>query len=344
MFRMMTSDTRPTRGDVFLAGWRLNFSVPSSLARLATGYCPQSGGLTVALTALEILEFYARVRGLPSAAVPAAVEHVLAALSLEEHARVPVRALSGGNKRRLSVAAALIGAPQVRPTATAVDRATGRHSAVRMAPVTDSYAIVIAQMWHSIGDTYLGNANAGGRSCLRSYNLCLRTQKTNICKPVVRRWQVLTGAKHSIACQYLSQALTAAAKLCWALPACVRVVELRLPRTSALPRIHAVNAGDAVQVLLLDEPSTGMDPTARRRLWAALQSARHAGHTIVLTSHAMADADVLCTRVGILVNVRALSRLTDGRRPPCIITLPLPLLRVLCVLCVLTTCTQMRPS
>lgn len=56
-------------------------------------------------------------------------------------------------------------------------------------------------------------------------------------------------------------------------------------------------------MLLLDEPSTGMDPTARRRLWAALQTARHAGHTIVLTSHAMADADVLCTRVGILVNV-----------------------------------------
>lgn len=114
IFRMMTSDTRPTRGDVFLAGARLNFSVSSSAARLATGYCPQAGGLTVALTAAEILEFYARVRGLPSAAVPVAVDHVLAALSLESHAEVPVRALSGGNMRRLSVAAALIGAPQVR--------------------------------------------------------------------------------------------------------------------------------------------------------------------------------------------------------------------------------------
>lgn len=76
------------------------------------------------------------------------------------------------------------------------------------------------------------------------------------------------------------------------------------------------SAGTALQVLLLDEPSTGMDPTARRRLWAALQSARHAGHTIVLTSHAMADADVLCTRVGILVNVRAPSPPYDAQGCP----------------------------
>ena len=53
----------------------------------------------------------------------------------------------------------------------------------------------------------------------------------------------------------------------------------------------------------MDEPTTGMDPSARRGLWLALQSARQAGHTIVLTSHAMAEAEVLCTRVGILVKV-----------------------------------------
>lgn len=91
----------------------------------------------------------------------------------------------------------------------------------------------------------------------------------------------------------------------------------RSPPGAPPPPVHAAPAhllhgglcryrvGAVAQVLLLDEPSTGMDPTARRRLWAALQSARHAGHTIVLTSHAMADADVLCTRVGILVNVRS---------------------------------------
>jgi ABC-type multidrug transport system ATPase subunit len=60
----------------------------------------------------------------------------------------------------------------------------------------------------------------------------------------------------------------------------------------------------APRVLLLDEPTTGMDPTARRALWGHLQAARRAGHTLVLTSHLMEEADALCTRIGILVHGR----------------------------------------
>lgn len=56
-------------------------------------------------------------------------------------------------------------------------------------------------------------------------------------------------------------------------------------------------------VLLLDEPSTGMDPAARRALWAAVQHAQRAGHTIILTSHTMEECDALCTRIAILVKV-----------------------------------------
>lgn len=59
--------------------------------------------------------------------------------------------------------------------------------------------------------------------------------------------------------------------------------------------------GDA-QLLLLDEPSTGMDPLGRRSLWNALVRSRKAGRSIVLTSHNMEECEALCTKATIMVN------------------------------------------
>ena len=57
-------------------------------------------------------------------------------------------------------------------------------------------------------------------------------------------------------------------------------------------------------VVFLDEPTTGMDPGARRFLWRALTAAVAQGKTIVLTSHSMEECEALCNRVGIMVNGR----------------------------------------
>ncbi|KAI1305390.1 Phospholipid-transporting ATPase ABCA3 [Halotydeus destructor] len=55
-------------------------------------------------------------------------------------------------------------------------------------------------------------------------------------------------------------------------------------------------------VLLLDEPTCGVDPTARRKIWAALATVRaHYGSSVVLTSHSMEECECLCSRVGIMV-------------------------------------------
>ncbi|KAK1344440.1 hypothetical protein QTO34_013134 [Cnephaeus nilssonii] len=54
-------------------------------------------------------------------------------------------------------------------------------------------------------------------------------------------------------------------------------------------------------VILLDEPSTGMDPVARRLLWDALIQARESGKTIIITSHRMEECDAFCTRLAIMV-------------------------------------------
>uniref|UniRef100_A0A671GCV0 ABC transporter domain-containing protein n=1 Tax=Rhinolophus ferrumequinum TaxID=59479 RepID=A0A671GCV0_RHIFE len=54
-------------------------------------------------------------------------------------------------------------------------------------------------------------------------------------------------------------------------------------------------------VILLDEPSTGMDPVARRLLWDAVTLARGSGKAIIITSHRMEECDAFCTRLAIMV-------------------------------------------
>ncbi|KAL7057439.1 hypothetical protein AAHC03_019316 [Spirometra sp. Aus1] len=55
------------------------------------------------------------------------------------------------------------------------------------------------------------------------------------------------------------------------------------------------------RVLLLDEPTSGMDPGAKRYLWGVLKSLLRDNCSIVLTSHSMEECEALCNRVGIMV-------------------------------------------
>lgn len=63
----------------------------------------------------------------------------------------------------------------------------------------------------------------------------------------------------------------------------------------------AVSMVGAAPVVLMDEPSSGMDPSARRFLWTVLQQeVIGAGRTVILTSHSMEECDALCTRLGVM--------------------------------------------
>ena len=51
------------------------------------------------------------------------------------------------------------------------------------------------------------------------------------------------------------------------------------------------------QILILDEPTTGLDPNARRDLWKILESFKATGTTLILTTHYMEEAQYLCKRI-----------------------------------------------
>jgi len=54
------------------------------------------------------------------------------------------------------------------------------------------------------------------------------------------------------------------------------------------------------ELVFLDEPTTGLDPQARRRLWGLIGGMKAQGRTVVLTTHYIEEAEALCDRVGII--------------------------------------------
>ncbi|MBK9940786.1 MAG: ABC transporter ATP-binding protein [Kouleothrix sp.] len=75
------------------------------------------------------------------------------------------------------------------------------------------------------------------------------------------------------------------------------------------------------QIVLLDEPTTGLDPQARRGVWAIIRRMQDEGRTVVLTTHSMEEAQSLCDRIGIidagkLVALGTPSQLIARHAPP----------------------------
>ena len=60
------------------------------------------------------------------------------------------------------------------------------------------------------------------------------------------------------------------------------------------------------EIVILDEPTTGLDPSARRDIWDLIGLIKGEGKTIVLTTHYMEEASILCQRVGIMHQGRLL--------------------------------------
>ncbi|XP_012962010.4 retinal-specific phospholipid-transporting ATPase ABCA4 [Anas platyrhynchos] len=164
-FKMLTGDTDVTSGDAVVAGNSILTDISSVHQNM--GYCPQFDALDDLLTGREHLYLYARLRGVPAEEIKRVAEWGIQKLGLPMYADQLAGTYSGGNKRKLSTAIALIGCPPL---------------------------------------------------------------------------------------------------------------------------------------ILLDEPTTGMDPQSRRLLWDSIVSVLRDGRAVVLTSHSMEECEALCTRLAIMVN------------------------------------------
>lgn len=108
---MLTGEECPTDGAAFVFGTEVR-SNPKS-ARQHIGYCPQFDALFEFLTAREHLQLYAKIKSVPENIINNVVNEKLEEFDLWNHAEKPSYTLSGGNKRKLSVAIAMIGDPPI---------------------------------------------------------------------------------------------------------------------------------------------------------------------------------------------------------------------------------------
>lgn len=164
-FKMLTGAVVPTHGVAAIAGYRSDKHKSQYLSQI--GYCPQQDALIECLTAAQALWFFGALRGVPRNKLNQEVGRWINMMGLREYRNKPCGTYSGGNKRKLMTAMALIGNP-----------------------------------------------------------------------PLV----------------------------------------------------------------FLDEPTSGVDPVARRNLWNSLINLQKAGQSIVLTSHSMEECEALCNRLGIMVD------------------------------------------
>uniref|UniRef100_A0A182UJ49 ABC transporter domain-containing protein n=1 Tax=Anopheles melas TaxID=34690 RepID=A0A182UJ49_9DIPT len=109
--KIMTGETAPTRGTVRVAGHSITINQDDAFKTL--GYCPQHDALWKNVTVREHLELYARIRGVSGKDLNRLISTYLTGLHINEHANKQTQHCSGGTRRKLSYAMAMVGAPKV---------------------------------------------------------------------------------------------------------------------------------------------------------------------------------------------------------------------------------------
>lgn len=142
--KMITGILAADSGDCFIEGYSITQNVAE--ARHEIGYCPQHNILWPDLTCREHLEFYGKIKGLRGAELEDAVVDILRAVDLEEKVDAIPGQMSGGQKRKLSVAIAFVGRNRVvlldEPTA-GMDAAARRHTWCLLRAMTQHHTILL---------------------------------------------------------------------------------------------------------------------------------------------------------------------------------------------------------
>ncbi|XP_070224967.1 ATP-binding cassette sub-family A member 13 [Bos mutus] len=114
-FKMLTGDLPPSSGHAVVrtpTGEDVNLSLAGA-AGIRIGYCPQQDALDELLTGWDHLHYYCCLHGIPKQSIPKVAGDLVRRLHLEAHVDKPVATYSGGTKRKLSTALALLGKPDL---------------------------------------------------------------------------------------------------------------------------------------------------------------------------------------------------------------------------------------
>ena len=111
LFRMLTGQLRASGGLALVGERQISELLAGTCTQL--GYCPQADALDCALTPRQHLTIYATLRGLGSKQRSAVVKQSLQGFQLTEYEHFPVQTLSRGNRRKLCLAIAMLGNPQI---------------------------------------------------------------------------------------------------------------------------------------------------------------------------------------------------------------------------------------
>lgn len=110
-FKMLTGDVKISSGEGFVRGISLKNNMPN--VHKVIGYCPQFDALIEDMTGRETLEMFALLRGVRKRDINATSMRLATELNFMKHIDKKVCEYSGGNKRKLSTAVALLGNPSV---------------------------------------------------------------------------------------------------------------------------------------------------------------------------------------------------------------------------------------
>jgi ATP-binding cassette, subfamily A (ABC1), member 3 len=110
-FKMLTGDAKISNGEAFVQGISLKMNMKEVHKRI--GYCPQFDALIDDLSGRETLKLFALSRGIPKYKLKEVIAKLAQDLNFTKHLDKQVKAYSGGNKRKLSTAVALLGNPYI---------------------------------------------------------------------------------------------------------------------------------------------------------------------------------------------------------------------------------------
>ncbi|CAD8078681.1 unnamed protein product [Paramecium primaurelia] len=110
-FKILSGELKPTFGEAYIAGKSVIDDLEA--ARVNIGYCPQFDALLDNLTVREHIELFSDIKGIPYFKKEDLVEKKLSEMDLKRFENIQAGQLSGGNKRKLSVAIAMIGNPPI---------------------------------------------------------------------------------------------------------------------------------------------------------------------------------------------------------------------------------------